>query len=201
MNVVLGIDFDNTLADYHTLFAEVAREWQLLTVVKDFSKKNVRDKVRLLKNGENLWQKLQVEVYGPKLAKARLSPQAADFIKIARIHHLKLYIVSHKTSYSRQYPLRQYAWEWLERNNFFENNNLGFSKSDVFFESTQREKIKRIIDLRCTHFIDDLLEVFKNETFPPKIRKLLYDPHHQYQKAKDIVKISSWQKINDYFFK
>ena len=49
-------------------------------------------------------------------------------------------------------------------------------ESNVYFESTRAEKIERIIALSCTHFIDDLEEVFDDPAFPSNVERLLLSP-------------------------
>ena len=63
--------------------------------------------------------------------------------------------------------LRTAALEWMQK------NNLVISKDNIFFESTRQDKIKRIKELECTHFVDDLEETFEESSFPKKVKKIL----------------------------
>jgi len=44
----------------------------------------------------------------------------------------------------------------------------------VIFERSRSDKIKRIADTECTHYIDDLEEVLKDPDFPPKVERILF---------------------------
>jgi len=72
---------------------------------------------------------------------------------------------------------------------------LGVQQDDVFFESTRAEKIGRIRTLGCTHFIDDLTEVFAEESFPKEIRKFLFVPHGATFTLADVHPCGSWAEV------
>ena len=115
----VGIDFDNTIVRYDRVFAEAARSrgW----VAKDFrgTKKELRDTVRLLDDGEIKWQILQGEVYGQRMREAEPFPGVIEFINAARRRGIEMYIVSHKTRYSNydahKVDLRKAALAWMEQ--------------------------------------------------------------------------------------
>ena len=64
--------------------------------------------------------------------------------------------------------LRDAARGWLQTSGMLGTH--GVPEEHLYFESTRAEKIARIIQLRCTHFIDDLEEVFNDPAFPDKCR-------------------------------
>lgn len=68
----IGIDFDNTIAGYDALFARIGTEAGWLEPGFQGRKKAVRDRVRLLPNGEWSWMTIQAQVYGPRMAEACL---------------------------------------------------------------------------------------------------------------------------------
>ena len=140
----------------------------------------MRDKIRLLEGGEIIWQKLQAHVYGRGLAQARLNKGAERFLKTCEERKINVYIVSHKTEYSDfdadHINLRQAALDWMVANHFFTEDGLGLRRDQVYFETTRLEKIGRLRSLGCTHFIDDLEEVFTEEMFPKGDRKDLVFP-------------------------
>jgi hypothetical protein len=175
---VIGIDFDNTLVSYDALIHDVALERRLIAPGDDRSKRAVRDRIRLLPEGEVEWQKVQALVYGPLMGRAQLMPGAEEFIRACRSRGWPVYIVSHKTEFAGYDEtgtnLRDAALAWMASQGFFGRAGLGFSRDQVFFEGTRGEKIERIRALRCTHFIDDLEEVFLEPSFPPDIRKCLF---------------------------
>jgi hypothetical protein len=89
-------------------------------------------------------------------------------------------VISHKTQYAstdrdKKHDLRQKAMEWMEANQFFSEQGLGLKRDQVFFEETRSDKIARIRELGCTHFIDDLEETFAEPDFP-RIEKFLFAP-------------------------
>ena len=79
--MVIGMDLDNTLAVYDDLIYQVAYERDLIDVDVKKSKRDVRDAIRRLPNGEVHWQRLQGVIYGPRMAGARLEQSAKRFIR------------------------------------------------------------------------------------------------------------------------
>jgi hypothetical protein len=185
----VGIDFDNTLVSYDALIHQIAVERKLIAPGADAGKRTVRDRIRLLPDGEVEWQKLQGLIYGPRMAQAQLMAGAADFINECRARTLPIYIVSHKTEFAgyddTRTNLRDAALAWMTSQRFFEPAGLGFSRDQVFFEGTRDAKIARIRALGCTHFIDDLEEVFLEPSFPAGVHKFLF---------------SSWPSLHGEFF-
>ena len=57
---------------------------------------------------------------------------------------------------------------------FFCSNGFGIPIERVFFESTRAAKLERICALGCTHFIDDLEEVFSDPAFPARVLPILF---------------------------
>ena len=178
MSTIIGIDFDNTLVSYDALIHQTALERGLITAGTDAGKRTVRDRIRLLPDGDVEWQKLQGLIYGPRMAQAQLMAGAAEFIRECRMRTWPLYIVSHKTEFAgyddTRTNLRDAALTWMTSQRFFEPAGLGFSRDQVFFEGTRDAKVARIRALGCTHFIDDLEEVFLEPSFPPDVRKCLF---------------------------
>jgi hypothetical protein len=174
----IGIDFDNTLIDYDCVFAEAARE--LALVSPDFmgSKRAVRDAVRRLPNGELTWQRLQGDVYGARIGSAVPFAGATEFLQRCAQASVSTFIVSHKTRYGHYDParidLREAARKWMSLHGFFLPEGGVISPDHVFFEKDRAEKLARIAALGCTHFIDDLQEVFSDPRFPTGVRRILF---------------------------
>ncbi len=189
MTTVVGIDFDNTLVSYDALIRRVAVERGLIADGVDTGKKAVRDQIRLLPGGEIEWQKVQGLIYGPRMAQAQLMPGAAEFIRECRARRWPLYVISHKTEFAgydeTKTNLREAALAWMTAQGFFDAGGFGFSREHVFFEGTRDAKIERIRALGCTHFIDDLEEVFLEPSFPAGVRQFLF---------------ASWPALHDDFF-
>ena len=47
-------------------------------------------------------------------------------------------------------------------------------QDDVYFSETREGKVRKISELGCTHFIDDLKEVFQEPKFPRGVKKILF---------------------------
>jgi hypothetical protein len=169
----IGIDFDNTLIDYDRVFLKSARERGL--VPRDFagSKKAVRDAIRLLPDGELTWQRLQGHVYGAGIGGAAPFPGAHDFLRRCAAQGIETFIVSHKTRFGHFDPervnLRAAACGWMRDHGFLEP----VPADHLYFEDDREKKIARIAALRCTHFIDDLEEIFTDPQFPAGVRRIL----------------------------
>ena len=173
----IGIDLDNTLAGYDSVFPGAARERGLLPEGFRGGKAEVRALVRGLADGERQWQALQGRVYGALMSQAQLIEGAADFLDRARAAGAELRIVSHRTEHGHFDPdrvnLRQAAWAWMMNNGFFSPDGFGLHMEEIYFEATRADKIARIAALDLTHFIDDLPDLFEDPTFPEGPERLL----------------------------
>jgi hypothetical protein len=181
--VRIGIDFDNTLIDYDGVFVSEARERGLIGLDIAGTKRAVRDAIRLLPDGELTWQRLQGYVYGAGIGGAVPFAGAGDFLRCCAGRGIAVYIVSHKTRYGHFDParidLREAARRWLIAQGMMIPGMLapegGVIPADhVFFEDDRAQKLARIAALGCTHFIDDLEEVFADPGFPPGVRRILF---------------------------
>ena len=169
----IGIDFDNTLIDYDRVFLAAARERGLVPPEFAGSKRAVRDAIRLLPDGEPVWQRLQGYVYGAGIGGAVPFPGARQFVARCAREGVETFIVSHKTRFGHFDParidLREAARGWLSTQGF-----LAMLPADhLYFEDDRAHKIARIAELGCTHFIDDLEEVFADPSFPAGVRRVL----------------------------
>jgi|GEM_PF-412109 len=171
----IGLDLDNTLISYDRLFFDSAVERRFVPLDFVGSKRDIRDHVRLLPDGESEWQRLQAHVYGPAIAAARAAEGALDFIRLARRRGAEVTIVSHKSTFSNlgasDVNLREAAREWLRANGMLGPEAV--PEANLYFEGTRDEKIARIVALRCTHFVDDLEEVFNDPAWPGDVERLL----------------------------
>jgi len=201
---VVGIDFDNTIVDYVQLISDTAAEMGLALGSGPKSKDEVRDLVRNLPDGELNWQRLQASIYGPGIRKAGPSAGVMTFLTGCKQRELEVYIVSHKTQFAAQdsggVDLREAAVSWLEKNKFLVESETGISQSRVYFGDTRLEKVQRIQDLGCTHFIDDLVETFLDPSFPTGVTKILYSPNPAGQPDPDIIVADSWDSAANLVF-
>jgi len=200
--VICGVDFDNTVVQYDGVLAGIARERGLIDRADGDSKRKIRDRIRKLPNGEIEWQRCQALLYGSRIGEARLAEGALQFLKLCNRNGVKVYIVSHKTEYSRydtaRTNLRKAAREWMAAHELFGTG--GLAPQDIFFADTRREKIERITTLHCTHFIDDLEETFLEKAFPSGTTRILYEPGRESPPPAGVRLMTSWQDISEHFF-
>lgn len=204
MNYVIGLDLDNTIVSYDKLLNKIALECGLISKNSGKSKKYIRDNIRKLPDGEVKWQELQAIVYGPRMKEAELIKGVDNFLKLCKKNKTKVYIISHKTKFANydktRTNLRTAAFDWMERNKFFKEEGFSLSRKNIYFESSRADKIRRIGQMGCTHFIDDLEETFIESSFPKEIEKILYDPHNEHLHLHSVRVFRIWDDINEYFF-
>jgi hypothetical protein len=174
----IGIDFDNTLVDYNHVFLHVAKERGLVDAAFCGSKRAVRDAIRTLPDGELAWQRLQGYVYGAGIGDATMFDGVDLFLRDCRARDVDVFVISHKTRFGHHDPvgidLRQAALDWMARHEFFCSDGFGIPVERIFFESARSEKLARIRAAGCTHFIDDLEEVFAGPDFPVQTVPILF---------------------------
>lgn len=180
MKFRIGLDFDNTIACYDSVFTYVAHDMGLISESPVLTKVEVKRLVHLDDLGDTNWQKLQGQIYGKFMYLASVFSGLSEFLRLANLKGHEVFIVSHKSLYGHfdesKVPLRDEAMKWLISNKFVGTGRLMIPKENVFFETTRQEKIDRIKSINCTHFIDDLQEVFDEESFPDSVLKCLFDP-------------------------
>lgn len=177
----IGIDFDNTLIRYDQVFLDVGRARGLLPKSFQGGKPEIRAHIQAQLGGMTAWTSLQAAVYGPGVAQAEPAQGALAFLEACRRVGASTAIVSHKTRCAAADPdgfdLRAAAWAWIERHGLIDPARGGVPADQVFFEDTRAAKIERIKALGCTHFIDDLEEVFREPSFPDHVSRhlILFD--------------------------
>ncbi|MFC1824519.1 hypothetical protein ACFL9T_17575 [Thermodesulfobacteriota bacterium] len=205
MDDIIGVDFDNTIVRYDDIMYKIAVERSLVQPNLPKNKKQIRDIIRRLPNGEMKWQELQATIYGLRMDDAEIINGVEEFFIQCRLKKIRVYIISHKTEYasfnSARINLQNASLNWMMKKNFFSNDGLGLSEKNVFFEPGRSAKIERIKRLGCAYFIDDLEEIFLDKSFPNHVKKILYDPLSQDLHSKDIKAFKTWEEINHYFFK
>jgi hypothetical protein len=173
----IGIDFDNTIVSYDEVFCRIAKSRGLVDLAFNGRKQAVRDAIRILPGGELSWQQLQGQVYGKGIAEATLIPGVEAFLRCCRTRKCMVTVVSHKTEFGHYDPdrvnLRKAAIDWMTAQGLLDDTSI-IQRSEVYFESTRTEKLKRIAALSLTHFIDDLEEVFADPEFPKGVTRVLF---------------------------
>ena len=57
--MLIGLDFDNTLAHYDNVFAIEAKKLDLVPKEWKGTKRNLKNRLHSIQNGDKLWQKIQ----------------------------------------------------------------------------------------------------------------------------------------------
>ena len=199
INLNIGVDFDNTIADYDLVFEEVAVDMGFLAGRKFLSKADVKNAIISQKDGDISWQRLQGQIYGKYMHKAKVFPGFIEFLLLAKIKGFTISVVSHKSEFGHfddnKISLRSEALKWIIHNKLIETDLYKLQEKDIYFEATREEKIQRIITLGCKFFVDDLEEVFNEKNFPVEINKFLFDPLNKKINSKNFVTINSWRSL------
>ena len=197
----IGIDFDNTMACYDRAFVSVAGLLGIDLLDNSSNKIEVKQEIQSRTKGDLVWQRLQGQVYGKHMLLAIAFPGIHEFIFLARLRGHQVFIISHKSIYGHfdvdRIPLRSQAKIWLDEKKFLRSSQFGLKEENIFFESTRADKIGRIKELNCTHFIDDLVEIFDDNNFPPEVQKFLFDPAKSSGNKSNAIISSSWRQIAD----
>jgi hypothetical protein len=201
--IIIGLDLDNTIIDYGSLFYDIAVEkgWVPIHCHKD--KMSVRTWMQK-KERNNLWTELQGFVYGPHLKQAVPYHGVAEFLEQCRDLEIPVWVISHKTRFPAigyQYDLHASASAWLSASGLIYDADGGVSGERVFFCETRSEKIAVIRKLDFTHFVDDLPEVFIEADFPENTQKYLFDPEGTSQAPLFCQTVHSWKEIQANIFK
>jgi hypothetical protein len=173
----IGLDFDNTIVTYDRVFHQAARERGLIGPGVPVRKREVRDAIRLLPEGERAWTELQGVVYGRLMAQAEPAPGVESFLAACSAARIRVSIISHKTEFpaiGERVSLRAAARAWLEARGFVARH--GIDPRDVIFVGSIVEKLAEIAERGCTHFVDDLVEILDHPAFPPGVERILFAP-------------------------
>ena len=202
LNIHIGIDFDHTIVDYHSIFGEKACALGFIDSKKKMSKNEVKIIVKESEDGERKWGILQSEVYSQGIREAVIMKGFLEFVKACRKGRISLSVISHKNR-SNPYDLlnrdlQEPALDWMKSHHFFEKSRLGFSRKQVFFDETIEDKVVRIKALNCSHFVDDLLKVFSYPRFPESTRKILYLNNMSEKDNTAVDFLGDWRGITKY---
>ena len=198
----VGLDFDNTVAGYDSVFVSAAQSRGFISDPAARTKLEVRSAVRSLEDGERKWMTLQGEVYGKLMKSAELIAGVNDFLAACKSQKIRVHIVSHKTEHGHydvdRVNLRDAARAWMKDHGFFDADGFGLNDDDVIFESTREDKVAQIASIGCSHFVDDLEEVFLEPGFPQHVEGILFDPAGTINTKTNVIVKNSWQDIQDH---
>lgn len=172
----IGVDFDNTIADYDGVFHAAAIERGLIEIDLPRDKNAVRD---FLNNSgrKDDFTALQGYVYGARMGLARPYRGFSDFIKAARVGRHDVFVVSHKTRLpllGPQYDMHNAARAFLRDHKLA--GEAAIPEQRIFFEETKEQKISRAATLDLDVFVDDLPEILLMPGLPGRCRRILFAP-------------------------
>jgi hypothetical protein len=202
MNMLIGVDFDNTIVCYDELFHQVAAARGLIPAGIPARKNAVRDHLRRA-GQEDLWTELQGLVYGPEMREARPFPGVLECFTRCSSLGIQVRIISHRTRHpylGEPYDLHQSARQWLAARGFCDPARLGLRECDVFLELTRQDKLARIAETGCTHFIDDLPEFLSEAGFPAGVERILFDPGDTHRQWRASGRATSWAAMEKLLF-
>ena len=135
----IGLDFDNTIANYDQAFPKVAR---IIGVANtSSSKRELRVELEKSPDGERTWQRIQGLVYGRYIDEARPHEGVHEFIQRALCLGHELFVVSHKTEYGQfdesRTPLRVAAVTWLRDHEIVGESDQSISPAHVYFSDSR----------------------------------------------------------------
>ena len=200
-NLLIGIDFDNTIICYDQVFHKIALDAGLIPHDLPVGKNFIRNYLRR-EGKEDLWTEMQGQVYGDRIIEAESYPGVDVFLGYCKLKNISTCIVSHKTRHpykGPEYDLHDAGHQWLRLKGFLDEERFGMSSRRVYFELTKEEKIQRIVSLKCTHFIDDLPEILLADGLPDNITKILFDPPGNFQGMSEVAHKRSWIEILEFF--
>ena len=200
----IGLDFDNTIANYDQAFPEVARilGYETNNLNATLNKRDLKLDLLNQPDGDTAWQKVQGLVYGKYIDLASLYPGVFEFVLRALSGDNQVFIVSHKTQLGHfdesRTPLRQAATNWLINQKLVGDSDFNIKLQNVFYAETRDEKINKISELKLDVFIDDLEEVLTDKSFPKETRKVLFGSGNITDT--EISTMHSWREVGDELF-
>ena len=178
--MIIGIDFDNTIACHDVSFRKIAMEKRLSIANGKKPKQVVKDFFLGEKNGNLKWTEAQGKVYGSELSSAELFEGFVPFIKKASSLGHKLLVISHRTlfpAWGKEINLHKAALQWLSEQDLIHTDLI--LVKNCFFETSIEKKIDRIKKENCSIFIDDLEQVLEHSRFPTRTQKVLFGKGHK----------------------
>jgi hypothetical protein len=196
----IGLDLDNTIIDFDAAFVRASTELGLLRPgERPRSKNEVKSLLCASRGGEDIWMRLQGQVYGSFIETGRLYAGLAAFLTAMRRNGARVSIVSHKTRRghfdTERIDLRDAARGWLERRGFFAASGFALDRGDLYFLETRDEKIATIARIECDAFIDDLPEVLLHPGFPRRTSGLWFAPEQDADDANGLTPYRSWNAL------
>ncbi|MDZ4762504.1 MAG: hypothetical protein SGJ21_15755 [Alphaproteobacteria bacterium] len=171
----IGIDFDNTIANYDGVFHAAALARGLISADLPNGKNDVRDYL----NGSGRkddFTELQGYVYGSRMDLVSPYPGVRNFIVEAVARGHEVWVISHKT----RTPMLGPAFDMHEAARGFLNDQNMIDPARAYFEVTKEDKLRRATGLAVDVFIDDLPEILEHPAFPDFAKPVLFDPDNRW---------------------
>ena len=196
----IGVDLDNTIVCYDGLFHRLAGERGLIPPHLPPHKRAVRDYLRG-QGQESLWTELQGIAYGSRMGEAVPFPGVQDFFARCRQREADVLIISHRTRFpvtGEAVDLHVAARAWIAQYGLLGGPASCPAEERVFLELTREAKMRRIADLHCACFIDDLPELLADEAFPQGVTRILFDPQQEDAGHPAYRRAATWSEITDW---
>jgi fermentation-respiration switch protein FrsA (DUF1100 family) len=191
-----GFDLDNTIVDYSASVERYCFD-NALQICKTIEE--LRALLQEIDDSGYHWQIAQGWLYTDGLSYAKPADGVIDLCEYLKARNFKLFIISHKTTHTPVFcgykELRGVATKWI--------SSRGLSKyfvdtENIFFEATRNLKIKRIQSLSLHYFVDDLVQIFQDPSYPKKIVSfLLSTKSSNLSWVHDVTSFMSIQEILD----
>jgi len=198
MKTKIGLDLDNTIIDYDKIFYKEALRRKLIPKTIDKNRIKIREYIK--KKSLIEWQKLQSNIYSINLHNAVVRNGFISFINNLGNNGYNFCVISHKTKYpykGKKINLHNLSKNWIDANINKKLNKSGVKIKKIFFETTEKKKIKKIVSEKCDYFIDDLPSVLN--LLPKNIKKILIDPKKNYNNKTDLLILRGWKSISKIF--
>jgi hypothetical protein len=193
----VGVDFDNTIVCYDEVFHRIVLAEELIPRELPRDKTAVRNHLRAI-GREDRWTAAQGLVYGERMAEAKPFPGVLEFFSACAERSLRVSIISHRTRQpiaGAPCDLHAAAFRWLEANGFVDL----ISRDAIHFRETRAEKVARVRETGCTHFIDDLPEFLAEPLLPPDLHRILFDPARAVRAKPGLTVVASWPEVRTIF--
>ena len=193
----IGVDFDNTIVCYDDVFHRIALAEELIPAELPRDKIAVRNHLRAI-GREDRWTAMQGLVYGERMAEAQPFPGVREFFSACAERAIRVAIISHRTRQpivGEPCDLHAAAFRWLKENGF-----VALVPPDaIHFRETRQEKVSRVREAGCTHFIDDLPEFLAEPLLPPALCRILFDPAQVIRSKPGLTVAASWAEVRAIF--
>jgi hypothetical protein len=140
------------------------------------------------------WINVQEWLYVEGIREALIKDGVIELYNHLKKLRAEIFIVSHKTFFSAKSKL-----DLRTPANFWINQVLGkfvsVPKNNIFFEETRSLKIARIQSLEITHFVDDLYEIFDDDSYPKNVTNFLLSGKDKEKQIKNAIPIVNMKEI------